>query len=318
MIFPVNIENRIRNKGKTHKKDKIFAIFVIMVLLNVLGVIYVDIPLKGMGIPIFISFLVQLALSVLVVVTIIRIFVVREKSKMSEVEASKDSSLNTYYFLRNKDVLEEIDDVPVFEYTDGNFCIALSLYYGANSDKKSKGNRTILQDLINTCLRFGFTYRTYSLPEKFKESVECFNYTKKFSNIQDKTLREFMVDNLDLALDVCEDRSELLRTVILIKTTTPYQIMNFESVIRAFRELYYTRAHSFRNVVFMGNDEMRAFLRDYYCLEALDLSSLKSREVDDVTLAEFSDLIKVVGYNLRTGKEKVLKKTFMRNDAKRV
>lgn len=318
MIFPVNIAEKLRTKGKTPKKDKIFAIVILALIVNALVFIYLNPIVAGLHIPTFLLILVQLLVTVVITVICIRVFVVREKEKIDETDASSQASLNTYYYLRNKDVLEKVEEVPVFEYTDGNFCIGISLYYGANSDRKVEGNRFIIQNLINLCLSNGLIYRTVSLPEKFKESKECFNYTKKLSNIEDSNLRDYMVDNLDMILEQSEQSSELLRTVILIKTASPYQIQTFEMLIRKLRELFSMRANSFRGLSFMDNEDMRAFLRDYYCLEALDLSALKSKEIDSSVLSEYMNMIRLVSYDLKSGAHKVVENVHMRNDARRV
>lgn len=318
MIFPVNIAERLRTKGKTTKKDKVLLTVVIAIIANVLLFIYISPITKGLHIPTFVLILVQLGITSLITILFIRMFVVREKEKIDESDASSQASLNTYYYLRNKDVLEEIEQVPVFEYTDGNFCIGISLYYGANSDRKVDGNKFIIQNLINLCLSNGMTYRTISLPEKFKESIECYNYTQKLSNIEDSNLRDYMVDNLDMILNVSESSSELLRTVVLIKTSSPYQIQNYEMLIRKLRELFTMRINSFRGLSFMNNEDMRAFMRDYYCLEALDLSALKSKDIDASVLSEYVNMIKLVSYDLKTGTHKIVEEIKMRNDVKRV
>lgn len=316
MVFPSNILRQIRNTGKVDKSSKILMVVFCMFLANLFLFSTFRNLLAPLGLPVFVIILIQLILTTIVSVTIIRFFVIREQDKMLEHEASNETSLSSYYYLRNKEVMETVEDVPVFEYTDGNFCIGISLYYGANSDKALKGNEIIIKRLFNDCISQGFHVRIINMPEHFGDSIECSRYTSKFSKMPAGNLKDFSVEVFDEVLHYCENFNELQRTIILVKTSKPYQVAKYRQLIRKLQESFYTNTNSFRGLQFLDKESMRNFISEYYCL-ALDLSGLKSKEVGRDVLFEYNNHVKVIKL-VTAESSKVFEEIKVRNEVKQL
>lgn len=306
MIFPIHVGNRMKNAGKTSGPQKVSAIVILAILINIGLFPVLSGFLAQFKIPAVLGILFQFLATGIIGVIIIKVFVIREDDKLVEHENSKDSSLSNYYYLRNKDNLEEIESAPLFEYTDNNFCVVLRLTYGSNSDKKSKGNETLLTSIFNKVLSYDMQLRIYTLPEDFNESMECKNYLRSMSNIENESLRAYSSDVINEILNVTSNYRELTTTTIFIKTSNPYQVENLSPLLRHILREYSNSDTSFRSIEFFNQDSLRVFIRNYYCLEALDLSSLRANEVDSNTLLAFKDLVEVSTVRRTNGEEKVI------------
>ena len=307
MIFPINVYKNIKEAGKTKASEKISAILIAALIVNIIIFAQIQGLLQGIGISPVITILVQLVITILVMIVLIRVFVVREHDKYVEHQKSKDSSLSNYYYIRNKENVDKIEEVPIFQYNNGNYFFIIGFTYGANSDRKKVGNEVFFTKLIRNILKYEMKYRCYQMPEDFRESVECKTFLKSLVNIEDPVLRDYMSKTVEYDLDYCSEFRELFKTVVLVETSNPYQINNIPTLIRDILKDYKNEVLSVRGIEFFDVQEMRNFCRDYHCLEALDLSSLKVNNIDKNTLLEYRNLVKVERIDLSNGKTRKVK-----------
>lgn len=302
MIFPKNVSQQIRDAGKTSGQEKIGLFFSFSAFLCVITFPYFQSILSKIGFGFIGTLLTQLAIMGIVLFFVFRIFIVNEKDKIKEYEGSQKSSLDTYFNLRDKEYVDTVETAPYFEYSNGNLAVFLNLTYGYNTNNKKVGNEAFLTSVINESLKYNMVVRVYNTPEVFEESPECKSYLKNLSNIEDDRLRTMMGEFINYNLKYCNNFSELMSTTIIIQTTNPYQLDNLGLVIKKILESYSSSRTSIRGLEFFGKEKLRAFLRDYYRLEALDLSGLKSVEVDKKILSKYRKFVKVHEINLKDGK----------------
>lgn len=302
MIFPINVYRNIKEAGKTRTSEKISAIAICALIVNIIVFAQFQGVLQGIGISPVVTIIFQLIITILIVILLIRVFVVRENDKYAEHEKSKGTSLSNYYYIRNKENVDKIDEVPIFQYSNGNYFFILGFTYGANSERKKIGNEEFFTRLARNVLKYEMRYRCYEVPEDFRESVECKTFLKSLMNIEDPNLKDYMSKMIEYDLDYCTEYRELFKTVILVETSNPYQVNNVSPLIREILKDYKSLLLSVRGIDFFDVQEMRNFCRDYHCLEALDLSSLKVNNIDKNTLLDFKNLVKVERINLKNGK----------------
>lgn len=306
MLFPVNISKKLRERGKSTVGQRMGALFFVILLIDGGIIAYMSPLLENVGIPMWATILIVLLITALIGWGIVRHFVIREDDKYEEYSASKSASLANYFYIRNKTDLEKIDSVPIHEYTDGNFAILLSITYGTNSEVGNRENKLFFTEVFKRILKQGLSVRTYNIPEDFSDSDEYKTYMSKVSKCDDIKLKNFMVDLLDYDIKINKARSELLNTILLIRTQNPYQIEFLDTVIRGILKSFREYNTSIRGLKFLDSEQMRKFMRDYYCVEALDLTNLKSSEVSSDSLLEYKNVIKV--YEVVTQDGKVMKK----------
>jgi hypothetical protein len=290
MKFPINVSKNMEAASTASASEKTTALVIITVLANIFIFSYVSGFISGRFLPLIV--IIQIIVTIILFVVILRVAVIREDDKMIEHVRSKDSSLSNYFFVRNKDNFEKIREATIFEYTDGNFALMMSFKFGATTDQKAEGNREIFNELFRTIGTHELEHRVYNMPENFRESLECKTFIKSLTAIEDTDLSRVMLDLTNHVLDICSQYNSLYDTIVIIRTRNPYQRQMFDIILNKLEEI--TKIdNSIRSIEFLNEDGMRAFMRDYHGLEALDLSSLKISEVSTDTLLSMKGLVNV-------------------------
>ena len=279
---------------------------------------YVVIPAKSVGVPIFVGVLLQLVLTLSVCIALFRYKIIREDDKILEYENSKDTSLSNYWYISDKDNMDEIEQVPIFEFSDGNYMIAIRFSYGNFNRKAADSTRELFQYYYTEILKQGFAVQSVDLPERFEESLECRNFLGDISRIDDDKVSVVMRDIATNLLGVCGNYNSLVSTVFLIKTVTPVTYINYKIVINKMMSEFSKIDHSIRSISALNNVTIRSFMRDYYGLEALDLANLKTARVDSDLLFRYKDLVKIGELALSSGEIKTINLTNTPNKAKRI
>lgn len=301
MKFPINIVKEVKNAGKTTLAERLSLIIFIALLINVLIYSQIAPIAKSAGVSILLVILAQLILTIIISLTAFRIFVVREEDKKLEFEHSKDPSFSNYYYILDKENVRRLDTVPVHEYSDGNFFILIKFKYGDAPLRSSFATREMYEKLFNDCGKRNLIVRTFNMPEKFKDSVEYANILSSLSNIQSPSIAKVMREIITYNLDSNENTVGLMETTISVQTKFLYQIQDLQVVINNLMNSYKLKTNSVRTIEFLDTRKMKSFLRDYNCLEALDLSSLKTVEVNRELLMKSRNLISIAELNLITG-----------------
>ena len=320
MKFPNNIVKDIKNSGKTTVTERLSLIAFLAVFINFILYSQLVGLVVSIGIPKMILFLVQLAITGFISLMAFRIFVIREDDKVKEFENSKDSSLSNYYYLLDKDNVERIETAPIFEYSDGNFMMLIRFSYGHSQYDSSVGTRLLYEFLFNECGKADMEVRTFNMPECFKDSVEYSNIISGMSRIKSPELSTVMRDIISNLLDECDKYVGLMDTTIQIKTKSLYQVRDLGTIVKKLMDKYSNTPNSIRSIEFLGKNKLRSFLRDYYCLEALDLSSLKTVSVDRSTLIKSQGLVQVCELELSSGeiRVKINEESLVKNKARKL
>lgn len=304
MIFPHNIEGIVKNAKKSTTKDKTLFTLVILSLINGYLFIMVAPSLKASyGIPITITILVILVLNIAIGSTIFRVFILKEKDQLKEFENSKDDSLSRYYFIRERENSKMVDGVEVFENIDGNFFTALQIFLGPNDLQKSEGTYRFFANLFNMLSLYCIDFKTYVCKEQFSESIECKRFLNGIGRSGNSELTKAMLEISDAVLDFTEKNSQLYSIYILVRMT-PFQLTGFKAFRTELEALLQGDIHSIRNFEFLNKKEFRDFIRDYYNVEALDLSNIRSPQVSAQLMRTYGKTISTIDeydYRFNTG-----------------
>lgn len=318
MKFPLDVESSIRNAGKATAPQKIGAILFGAIFLNLI-VFSQLLPFSvNLGIPLLVLLLAQVLFTLLVGVTLFRYFILREDDKVEEYENSKETSLSNYYYLVDKENMETVDIASIFEYSDGNFMLCAKFFYSNFNRSTADETREIFQVILRNAYKYGFEVRTTNMPEKFEDSQECRNFLNSISRAESDSVSECMRDIADGILNVCGEHNSLMSTTFMIRTIVPVQVENYALLVKDIMSEFSSREHSIRSISFLDRSSIQIFMRDYYGLEALDLSSLKTAKVSRDLLLELRDLVRVCELELSTGDFKTVSEIKMGNRSKRI
>lgn len=318
MKFPLDVDSAVKNSGKATVAQKMTLLVTVLVLVSVYVFFLISSKLKAIGIPVAFGLMAQILVTLIIAITLVRHFVLRENDKVKEYEGSKDVSLSNYYYLESKERLEEIEKVPLFEFSDNNFMIAIQFSYGSFTRKQADNTRELFQSLLRQSFYKGLEVRTINMPEKFEDTKECNIFLSNLSRISNDRVSTIMREISSGLLEECSNYNSLMCTTLLIKTTDPIQIENYKSLINFIIKEYQSREHSIRSMNFMNQEDVKRFMRDYYGLEALDLSSLKTAKVSQGLLSEFRSVVRVCELELYNGETKQIEETTQKTKSKRI
>lgn len=313
MIFPINVSSRLRNAGKSGFAEKSWFTIFLIILGNIIMFGMLSPMFTASHISIIFLLLLQLVLTIIVVTTVFRVFIVKEKDKLQEHNMSKTASISNYFHIINKDRMKYVRTAPLFEYDDGSMAVMVRLTYGANNEYKSKQSAMFMNKLYTETLRHGLEIRTINMPEDFKQSQECKVMTSNLSGIEQDKLRSAMSELVNYMLDYTEKNSELMSTTIIIRTVNQFQYDHLVMLLGTIISTYNSINSSIRGLTFLDKEQMRIFMSKYYRLEALDLSSLHVKSIKRELILEFKNKVKVARVNYTTGKHKTITKQHFKN-----
>ena len=275
MIFPHNIEGYISSSKKTKSSYKVGVFFFVMGLVDVYLFYTFATPLKvQFNIPRFVVAIILAILNIIIVVIVTRLFVIRENEQMKEFEDSKDDSLARYYRIRERENPTLIDGVEISENIDGNMFVCFQILYGPNDEEKSIGTYKFFARLFNLLQINCLDFRTFIAKEIFSQSEECRRFMEFKGNSVNPELSKAMMTVKDDILAFTESHGQLYSTYILIRMT-PLQVRSVGSLKTQIEELLNSR-NSIRGIKFLDKQNFRHFIKEYYNVEALDLSSLRN------------------------------------------
>lgn len=275
MIFPHNIEGLLSSNKKSKTKDKVGLFLVVLGVVDVYIFYTFATFLKvEYHIPRFVVALVLLLLNIALVIFTVRFFVIKEEEQMKEFENSKDDSLARYYRVREREIPTLVDGIEIHENIDGNLFVCLQIFYGPNDTEKSEGTYKFFARLFNILSTYCIDFRPYVAKEIFSQSEECKRFMRFRGNSSNPELSKAMMTIKDDILDFTESHGQLYSTYILIRMT-PIQVRSIGALKNQIDELLASR-NSIRAVEFLDKKKYRNFIREYYNIEALDLSSLRN------------------------------------------
>lgn len=310
MFFPFNIDNQIKMSKKASSKDK--ASIITFAVIGGGVFLYLGISpffTEVLHLPSIVAFLLCMILSISVLVFILRTFVFREKELLNEEENSKNDSLERFYHIVESELPNMIDGIEVFENDDGNMCACLEVLYGPNDRLKSEKTKDFLVELFNTISKFCIDFKVFVTKEDFSRSIECKRFLNTVNSVKDKRLAPVISEMADLVLGFTSQKSNLYSTYIVIRFT-PVNSRMLPGLQSQLLDVLHSSRSSIRNLEFSDRQRFRAFIRDYYRVEALDLSTFRGGKLTSKLLRKYRKHIFLVdkvdvGYNFNTGVKKV-------------
>lgn len=310
MIFPHNIEGYIQSTKSSSMKDKM-GVFCIILIGFTLYMVYTVGPFLQINyrIPRWLTFLVFLILDISIIVTVFRIFVVKEDAQLKEFDNSRSDSLANYYYIREKENAQLVDDIEVFEHLDGNIFVCLQLLQGPSDERKAEGTYRLFCKLLNTITMYCVDFRIYVQREDFADSVECKRFMKPRIHPDNKELSSATMEIRDMVLDFTINNSQLLSTYFVIRFA-PVDVDNIKIISKEVERLVNEGVHSIRGYRFLNKSAYRNFVKDYHRVQALDLSNIRNPQASLKIMRMYGKDIyaydkKDFSYSFRTGVKKL-------------
>lgn len=279
MVFPHNVYCSVSGNGGMSESDKnkfygqMIAFFGVILFLGGCWVCY-----KYLRISVWFAFLGGLAIILCIGVSFFRFVVFDEQAKIYEYKSQSSDNFAKYVQIR-KDATFTLDvngyKVSIFEFINGNnFCV-IQLRYGSNDKVKSRNTQYLMEQYFHTIAAHNLEFRTIEATENFANSVEIDRYSKRLNKIQDKTLAIYLMKVLRLINTTVESMNNTSTLYLVIQTQRNYQLPQLESCIRSMIADTQSSRNALRTVEFLNWAKLMEFYREFYSLEAIDLSTMR-------------------------------------------
>lgn len=301
-FYPNDIETKVSKAGSAKENEKIQLFLFFLAFANGLAVLTVPQFLKGLGIPLIGSLLLLVVLNCLLGSVIFRFFVVKEQDRVREYDAYENDSF-ARYFKVGKDVSHVIDvrgygPVEVLEYENGTHMVALRLRYGSNDDEKVIKTKEVFTKIYRLLGKEDLEFKVVNFNENFRESSELEKYVRKVNKSEYKDLNLRILNNML----TYSEQSNVMVTTILIKTRKKHQRYDIDITLANIMAMLPGETKcAFRSKNFLTHREYVEFAREYYGLELIDLSMVKSMEPNLNELKSYLQDVQVYGSTMSDG-----------------
>lgn len=281
-VYPQDVERQSEDTRKVLGNEKAKIVVGLFFLVNV-GISFFLIPVfTNMGIPAWVVLLLQFIVVMTILVFVFRIFIFKEDEKIREHEDRLTDSFSKYSFLRNITAGESLKlpdrEVPIFEYDNGSYGAFLRLYFGSNDVNKSKSTKAALERIYGILGSHGLEFTVTVSKENFSESPEARHFLSGVSKIEDTLLQKRMLDITNNLFEISEASSNVDMITIRIKTRLSYQKYDMDNVLSKVTRVLREERTSFRAATFVSRKSLIDFFREFYGLEAIDLTLMRVRD----------------------------------------
>ena len=293
MFYPNDVDRITQKAGGVSDTEKSNVFFMFIGIANFVGVFLIPQFLGNFGVPTGVAILIQVLLNIAIGIPIFRIFVFKEKERIKEYNSYTTDSF-AKFFKAGKETAYKINvrgygEVDVFEYDNGHHFCCLKLRYGSNDDTKKELTFETFKRMYAYLCSQDMEFKVVAGNENFRDSRELEAYTRK---INKSDYRDLNLRILNHALEYSE-YTNVVTKVIIIKTRKKHQIYDFGKIIAGLLDCIKLKRTAFRSVEFLNHKQYIEFTREYYGLEAIDLSMVKTLEPDMNELKEYLQYVQI-------------------------
>ena len=311
-FYPDDVDSTQEKAGKVSEGELSKLFFTALGLIDLVGVFTLPTFLENLGIGFFGSLLILIVINLLLFMTIFRFVVFDENKKAREYRAHTSDNFARFFKI-NKNTIETIEvpgygEVQLFQYNNGHYLVALRLRYGSSDTEKAINTREAYERIYRLLGQYRMEFKLLSTSENFRESAEYARYRERQNKSKYKELSNRIFENL---MKYTDAYSNVTMNTLLIRTTSKGQTLDLPLVLSEIVrhiEMYNT---SIRGVEFLEFPQFIEFVREYYVLEAIDLSRLKDMEQN---YSELNRMLKEVGvFEIRSNNDFKRSKTWKDN-----
>lgn len=297
MIFPMDVYKSTEESGKMVGENRL-QLFTILFVFGGIGLFFVLLHVCQTYLHAGLKLAILLELICLIVVggTAYRFFVFREDEKKQEYENRNNDSFARYMFLQRdsqKDIDTRYQTFHLFEYNNGAITCTLEFRYGSNDSVKAQMTTECLQHIIHVMAMYGFDTRFTVMPEAFEDSLDFRKYMDVINGIDNIYLRKCNMSIAEEALKLSKEYSNVDVLYLTISARSAYQLEELKiALLDSFKKLQ-EASTAFRSIRCLNLQEIIEFYRNYYNIQAIDLSMMRTVALSDVEKS-FAGVVRTV------------------------
>lgn len=323
-VYPIDVYSSTKNEGIGTRESKMsFAIGMGLIGFVLLVIITYVLVKDFLGGSLILTGVIILVIALIVGFIIFNLFVFRSSERQAESKSMGSDNFGRFYGIR-KDIetvlqLDNGDSIPVYQYGNGSPMVCLELRYGSSNSMKARGSREMYEDLFNIIGTMGYSFHTLTLTERYETTKEYQKLKNYLNVIEDKNLARVMLQITDHLVSHSRHSQAVIVDYIFIYGGVNRNAYMMTPLLEELYGLITISKTSFREPRFINGHEINEVIREYYGLEAIDMHSIKTINIDENKLVDFRENIKTYSVKTNTGKtivdvdeEKALTKTRMK------
>lgn len=284
--YPINIQSEMRRESATKSDKKQALIYACFIGVGCLAVAIYMILKSLFNVSLGVSILVSIIVSLIIFLFVFKHFIFKEDEKLKKLQKQNSETFARFYSL-GKDVSSRVklpnkQEIPIFEYKDGNNAFVLEFKFGSNSNQSSVyASYKCLESVFNFILQAGFICEIVVCPEKFTTSDEYKSYINKISTAGvDKSYTQTMLKLMKHMTEHSAMSTGTSTINLIIRTKMTYQKYSMSNLMHTILDTVWSYRTGFRSVKFLDGMQFRDFMTRFYGLGAIDLSKYESTELD--------------------------------------
>lgn len=307
MIYPLDVYERVANRKKLVGADRSTFFVSLFLMCNFfLFIILHRVIVVTLGLPLAVAIAIQVVIFLVFGIILFRFVIFDEETKAREYTDENSDSFARFMHLR-KDTTHEIEIrknsyINVYEYDNGHVLSTIRFKFGSNDNYKSRDTEKCMNEIFRVLINNGLEFRTIVGPENFKKSKELDAYIESINRIEDKRLSRHLLAMSNEIIDRSYDESNVNLFYLSFKTPSSYQLEDLESTIKHILKIIASNITCFRSVEFLDLNQLIDFYRDFYSVEAIDLSMMRAIELSDLLDENFSQIVKLIALKSEDGK----------------
>lgn len=308
MIFPIDINKKIRDKSKATAGDNqkyliVFGFF----MLNLVGFFVIGWVLTlAFGYNGFWAvIIIMLALNLTVGIGVFRFVIFDENEKIREHKEYDDDSFARYMHVRkdlNHNVTVGKMSVPVVEFDNGSAAIVVEIKFGSNDDSRAKATEEVLGNMASLAGAFSMEFRGCVSSEDILKSAEYENYVSQINSVEDVVLRNCMVEMTNAITEASRETCNANCIRITVRTLSAFQRSDIEAIVKNYCSLLATKGTAIRSARFLGIEEIKSFFCEFYGIGAIDVSMMKAVALSKEADAAYGKMVSVFSLEDKDGR----------------
>lgn len=301
MIFPRDLNKRIRDKQKVAGDNQVQLFITIFTLANVFGFFILDwVNGTFLNGSLWLTLAMMAVLNVVAGVFVFRFFIFDETAKMREFQGAEGDSFAKYMKVR-KDVVHSVavrsQSISVTEFNNGSMAFTIQLKFGSNDDFLAGQTKELLRSMYSIAHSYNLETRTVVSSEDFVRSAEYHQYVESINGIKEKILKNTLIALSEASIKRHQELCNTACVYFTVKSVQNYQRADLEDVLKNYIKLFGESVTALRSIKFLNNEELLDFFTEFYGVGAIDLSTTQAIELSKDLNESFNAVMKL--YMLR-------------------
>lgn len=296
LIFPINVVSSLKaeaNLKPSEKRGLIISFWVFGCV--VLGWFLMSWLRNVTTHYILLMCAVEILLNATVGVYLLR-FLMDESTLQSELDEKADTFAQYFKIYRELTGPDNLLPFDALEMDDGSLAVYIQCRFGANTNNKSNNTYYTNKAITAILNKNNINHKIYYTNEDFKSSQEAVYLRESLVDCKDPVLFKNYREILQNYLNIANDDSNTICTTYMLLFQTRIQREEAPLIINSVMNEFNKTETVYREVKILDYQDIVEFLRQYYCLDVLDMGLVRASSVINKNLGSVSvEILKVYG-----------------------